>query len=322
MTAAGDTVLALSGGVGGAKLSLGLADEVPARNLHILVNTGDDFEHLGLHISPDIDTHLYTLSGKANQEQGWGVAGETWHTMEALEELGGDTWFRLGDRDMATHLWRTRELESGRGLADVTAELARRLGVSCGIYPMTDDPVRTRVHCDEGDLPFQDYFVRRRCQPAVSGFSFSGISAARPNPQAMALLRAGAISRVVVCPSNPFVSIDPILQIPGLWLAVRDCDAPVILVSPIVGGEAIKGPAAKMMAELDLTVTALGVAEHYAARYPGLVDYFVIDETDATLAEAICDLGMGVAVAPTVMADREDKRRLAHFVLQLEGEGK
>ena len=174
-------VLALSGGVGGAKLSLGLSDRLPAERLHILVNTGDDFRHLGLHISPDIDTHIYTLSGRANQTLGWGLEGETWQTMEALEELGGETWFRLGDRDMATHLWRTRELEAGRGLADVTADLAKRLGVACSIHPMTEDSVRTTVRCEEGDMPFQHYFVRQQCRPVVTGFNFDGISGARPN---------------------------------------------------------------------------------------------------------------------------------------------
>ncbi len=310
-------VLALSGGVGGAKLSLGLADEVPPQCLHILINTGDDFEHLGLHISPDIDTHLYTLSGRADEVQGWGVAGETWHTMEALEQLGGETWFRLGDRDMATHLWRTIELASGRGLGEVTTDLAGRLGVHCRIYPMTETPVRTTVHCAEGDLPFQHYFVRLQCRPAVSGFSFEGISAARPNRRVMALLQSGDLARIVICPSNPFVSIDPILQVPGLWLALRGCAAPVIAVSPIVGGRAIKGPTAKMMQEMGMPVTALGVAEHYVSRYPGLVDYFVIDETDATLAGEIRALGIEAVTAATVMASREDKRRLARLVLEL-----
>jgi LPPG:FO 2-phospho-L-lactate transferase len=310
-------VLALSGGVGGTKLSLGLSDEIPSGQLHILVNTGDDFEHLGLHICPDIDTHLYTLSGRANQDLGWGMAGETWATMEALKELGGETWFRLGDRDMATHLWRTQELASGPGLSEVTAALAQRLGVACRIHPMTDDRVRTIVHCEDGDMPFQHYFVRSQCQPVVTGFNFEGISAARPNRQVMSLLQGGDISRIVLCPSNPFVSIDPILQVPGLWLALRESAAPVIVVSPIVGGKAIKGPTAKMMAELGRPVTALGVAEHYATRYPGLVDYFVIDEADATLAQAIGELGLDVAISTTVMNSREDKRALAFFVLGL-----
>ena len=314
-------VLALSGGVGGAKLSLGLSDCLLPERLHILVNTGDDFQHPGLHISPDIDTHVYTLSGRANQTLGWGLEGETWHTMESLEELGGETWFRLGDRNMATHLWRTQELGAGRGLAEVTAELAGRLGVSCHLYPMTDDPVRTTVHCDEGDMPFQHYFVRRQCRPAVTGFNFDGISAARPNRQVMALLKEGAVSRIVICPSNPFVSVDPILQVPGLWLALRDSPAPVVAVSPIVGGQAIKGPAAKMMAELGVPATALGVAQHYTGRYPGLLHSFVIDRADADLAPSIAELGIEVVVTNTVMKDREDKRALADEILGIEEEG-
>ncbi len=313
-------VLALSGGVGGAKLSLGLQNELPAESLHIVVNTGDDFEHLGLYISPDIDTHLYTLSGRANQAQGWGLEGETWNTMAALEELGGETWFRLGDRDMATHLWRTLELAAGRGLAEVTGELAARLGVTCQIHPMTEDRVRTRVQVADGNLPFQEYFVRHQCEPQVTGFQFDGISAARPDRQLMSLLQGGDVSRVVICPSNPYVSIDPILQVPGLWLALRDISAPVILVSPIVGGKALKGPAAKMMAELGVPVTVQGVAEHYSARYPDLLDYFVIDDADATLADSIGELGMQVAVTGTIMNSLEQKQQLARFVMSLGGE--
>ena len=311
------TVLALSGGVGGAKLCLGLADVLAPADLHVLVNTADDFEHLGLRISPDIDTLLYTLAGRANVEQGWGLEGETWQTMDALAQLGGDTWFRLGDRDMATHLWRTCELAAGRGLSEVTADLADRMGGAVQVHPMSDDTVRTVVHCSEGELPFQHYFVRRRCAPSVTSFSFEGISAARPNRNAIRLLQGDEVALVVICPSNPYVSIDPILQVPGLWLALRDHPAPVILVSPIVAGAALKGPAAKMMAELGVPATALGIAQHYRARYPGLVDHFVVDESDATLAAEIGELGYEVAVAPTVMTSREDKQRLARFTLEL-----
>ena len=310
-------ILALSGGVGGAKLALGLADELAPGQLHVLVNTGDDFEHLGLHISPDVDTLLYTLAGLANETLGWGLAGETWNTMGAMERLGGDTWFRLGDMDMATHLWRTLRLKEGKSLGEVTTGLARQLGVHTHVHPMTEDSVRTTVHCAGENLAFQHYFVREQCEPVVTGFNFEGISAARPNRDAMRLLRDNAFSRVVICPSNPFVSVDPILQVPGLWLALRDNPAPVVLVSPIVAGMAIKGPAAKMMAELGVPVTALGVAQHYCSRYPGLLDYFVIDDSDATLAHEIGKLGVEVAVTSTVMKSREDKQRLARFTLQL-----
>lgn len=312
-------VLALSGGVGGAKLALGLADALAPGRLHVLANTGDDFDHLGLHICPDIDTLLYTLSGRADQTRGWGLAGETWQTMAALEELGGETWFRLGDRDMATHLWRSQRLAAGAGLAEVTAELAARLGVASHIYPMSDDPVSTTVRSDRGELSFQHYFVRYQCEPAVTGFNFDGISAARPNRTCMGLLQRNQLGAIVICPSNPLVSVDPILQVPGLWLALRNSPAPVVLVSPIVAGQAIKGPAAKMMQELGIAATALGVARHYRARYPGLVDYFVIDESDATLAAEISEQGVTVAVTSTIMRSREDKGQLARFCLQLAG---
>ena len=310
-------VLALSGGVGGAKLALGLADEGLPGALHVLVNTGDDFEHLGLHVSPDVDTLLYTLSGLANEKLGWGLAGETWQTMVALERLGGETWFRLGDMDMATHLWRTLQLAAGKSLSEVTASLAQHLGVLSHVHPMSDDTVRTTVHCVDESLPFQQYFVREQCEPAVTGFSFDGISMARPNRHVMRLLDDNAFATVVICPSNPFVSVDPILHIPGLWLALRDNPAPVVLVSPIVAGLAIKGPAAKMMAELHVPVTALGVAQHYCTRYPGLLDYFVIDDSDAALAGDISKLGIEVAITSTVMKSREDKQGLARFTLQL-----
>ena len=311
-------VLALSGGVGGAKLSLGLDRVLPAGDLHILVNTGDDFEHLGLYISPDVDTLLYTLSGRSNQSLGWGLEGESWNTLEALDELGGDTWFRLGDRDIATHLIRTSRLAERAGLATVTTELARSMHIRSHIHPMTEQPVRTTVHSDEGDLPFQHYFVRRQCEPAVTGFSFEGLDHAQPNRSVMQLLGSQQFDRIVICPSNPFVSIDPILQLPGLWHALRDSSAQVIVVSPIVAGAAIKGPAAKMMAELDVPVTALGVARHYADKYPGLVDHFLIDHSDATLGAQISALEMRVHVAPTVMKNLEHKIQLAHTCLALE----
>ena len=320
MAAEEQAVLALSGGVGGAKLALGLDHALSAGQLHVVVNIGDDFEHLGLHISPDIDTLLYTLSGLANQSLGWGVTGETWSTMEALERLGGETWFRLGDRDMATHLWRSQQLAAGDSLSAVTSALAQKLGVTSHVYPVCDERVRTTVHTTTGELPFQHYFVRHQCEPEVTGFNFEGISAARPSRAVLRLLHAGEFATVVICPSNPFVSVDPILQVPGLWMALRDNPAPVVLVSPIVAGVAIKGPAAKMMAEMGVPATALGVAQHYRTRYPGLIDYFVIDDSDVTLADEIRQLGMEVAVTSTVMKSLEDKVRLAQFVLNLGGE--
>lgn len=319
MTGTGRGVLALSGGVGGAKLALGLADVLPPSQLHVLVNTGDDFRHLGLHICPDIDTLLYSLAGRANKTQGWGLAGETWQTMAALEQLGGATWFRLGDKDLATHLWRTQRLAEGAGLAELTAELAASLGIASQVYPMTDEPVRTTVRTDRGDLPFQHYFVRQRCEPVVKGFKFEGISAARPDRKCMSLLQGNQLDCAVICPSNPFVSVDPILQVPGLWPALRDSRAPVVAVSPIVAGQAIKGPAAKMMRELGMAVTALGVARHYCDRYPGLVDYFILDESDAKLADEIRELGVAVATTSTIMKSSKDKQELARFCLRLAG---
>lgn len=319
MGAAAASVLALSGGVGGAKLALGLAGALPPGALHVLANTGDDFEHLGLHISPDIDTLLYTLSGRAHPQRGWGLRGESFHMLRALGELGGDTWFRLGDRDLATHLLRSAALAGGATLSGVTGELARRLGIASHIHPMCDEPVRTLVRCAGGELPFQVYFVRERCAPVVTGFRFAGLDTATANREVMARLAADVFSHIVVCPSNPYVSVDPILQVPGVWQALRDATAQVALVSPIVAGAAIKGPAAKMMAELGAPVTALGVARHYAERYPGLVDLFVIDTSDGTLAGDIARLGMRVEATATIMKTRDDKRRLAQFVLDRTG---
>tara|TARA_R110002110_G_scaffold406421_1_gene626356 strand:- start:168145 stop:169113 length:969 start_codon:yes stop_codon:yes gene_type:complete len=313
------TVLALSGGVGGAKLALGLSHELAASQLQVLVNTADDFTHLGLQICPDIDTLLYTLSGLSNAELGWGLANETWQTMQAMERLGGDTWFRLGDRDMATHLWRSHLLAGGQNLSQVTQQLAHSFGLQLQVLPMSNDPVQTRVQTAQGDLPFQHYFVRDQCKPVVTGFNFEGVSSARPNPAVMKWLQSPSPQGIVICPSNPFVSIDPMLQLPGLWTALRDSPAPVLLISPIVGGRALKGPAAKMMAELGLPVTAVGVAQHYARRYPGLIDCFVIDESDATLSQDIRELGLEVAVTSTVMKDLQHKRQLARFVIETMG---
>ena len=310
-------VLAITGGVGGAKLALGLARECAPEQLAVVVNTADDFQHLGLQICPDIDTVLYTLSGRSHRQQGWGLEGETWQVREALEALGGETWFQLGDRDLATHLLRTGALARGQTLSAVTAALAGALGVATPVVPMSDDPVRTLVHTDEGDLSFQHYFVRRRCEPTVTGFSFEGIEAARPSPALQALLAPGEIAAVVLCPSNPYVSVDPVLQLPGLWRRLAALGVPVIAVSPIVAGRAVKGPAAKMMAELGVPVDTRSVMAHYAARYPGLVTHLVIDQGDSALAGEIAGTGVAVEVTGTLMTSLEDKCRLARFVLDL-----
>jgi LPPG:FO 2-phospho-L-lactate transferase len=305
-------ILALSGGVGGAKLVLGLSRVLAADELTIVANTGDDFEHLGLHISPDLDTVMYTLAGLNNQEQGWGLAGETWSMLAAMEQLGGESWFRLGDRDIATHLRRTELLAAGKTLTEVTAELCQQLSLSQTLLPMSDDSVRTFVDTERGELAFQHYFVREQCAPAVRGFSFRGLESANPNPALMNLLNDDILEAVIICPSNPFVSIDPILKLPGVTEALKRSSAKVIAVSPIVSGMAIKGPAAKMMRELSMPVTADAVAHYYG----DLLDLFVIDESDVTLGKSIEQRGVSVATTPTVMKTIEDREHLARFVLE------
>ncbi|WP_018989705.1 2-phospho-L-lactate transferase [Aromatoleum toluclasticum] len=304
-------ILALSGGVGGAKLALGLADELRPGELTIVANTGDDFDHLGLSISPDLDTVMYTLAGIGNAEQGWGLAGESWAAMDALGRYGAETWFRLGDRDIATHLVRSQRLRAGESLSQVTRRLCRALGVAHTLLPMSDDPVRTMVQTEAGELPFQDYFVRRRCEPRVAGFRFDGIDAARPHPQLVESLRSPTLGATVICPSNPFVSVAPMLRLPGVEAALRASAAPVIAVSPIIAGAAVKGPAAKMMQELNLPQTAEAVAAHYGE----LIDGFVIDDADVAQAPAIRALGIKVLVVPTLMRNRQDKVGLARRVL-------
>lgn len=312
-------VLALSGGVGGARLCTGLADVLPPGQLHIACNVADDFRHLGLTICPDIDTVLYNLSGRNDPDQGWGLAGETWQVLEALGELGAPTWFRLGDRDLATHLLRAGRLAEGASLSDITRELGQRLGIQARLYPVTDQAVSTRVDTDEGELSFQDYFVRRQCQPVVRGFRFAGLEQAGLQAELAALARPGALRAVLICPSNPFVSVDPILSIDDYWCRLRDAGAPVLAVSPIIGGRAVKGPAGKMLAELGLPVTALGVAQWYARRCPGLLSCFVLDQQDAPLAAEVEALGMQALVVPTLMRSREDKQALARACLAWAG---
>jgi LPPG:FO 2-phospho-L-lactate transferase len=302
--------LALSGGVGGAKLALGLAHAMAPEDLLVVANTGDDFEHLGLLICPDIDTVAYTLAGVSNPETGWGRAGETWSFMEAQAALGGETWFRLGDRDLAVHLERTRRTAAGETLSAVTADLARRLGGRVRIAPMSDRPVRTIVETPDGPLPFQHYFVRERCRPRVTGFRFEGAAAATPSP-AFAAALAGGPEAIVICPSNPFISIDPILAVPGVRDALARRSAPAVAVSPIVGGRAIKGPTAKMMTELGIPSDASAVAEHYR----GLIDGFILDRSDAASAAAVERLGLAVLVTGTVMQTLDDKAQLAREAL-------
>ena len=301
-------VVALSGGVGGAKLALGLYRILPPHTLTVVANTGDDFEHLGLSISPDIDTLLYTLSNQDNPELGWGRRAETWTFMAALDKLGGETWFRLGDGDLATHVERTRRLAAGEPLSVVTEEFCRRFGIAAKLLPMSDQNVRTRLETDRGRLDFQDYFVRLRCEPAVRRLEFAGSEAARPHPDFIAALADPDLRAVVVCPSNPFISIDPILAITGVRAALQACRAPVVAVSPIIGGKAVKGPTAKMMEELGLPVGAAAVARHYS----DFLDLYVADEADRG-AEARLDLP--VVFASTLMVTLEDREALARAVL-------
>jgi LPPG:FO 2-phospho-L-lactate transferase len=301
-------VVALSGGTGGAKLALGLYRALPPDCLMVVCNTGDDFEHLGLSISPDLDTVLYTLAGIANSETGWGRANESWNFMQALGQFGGETWFRLGDADLATHVERTRRLAAGERLSATSKDFCRRLGVRAWLVPMCDEPVRTMVATEGGVLPFQRYFVEQRCEPKVNGFEFQGAGAARPAPPIRAALESDRLEAVVICPSNPFISIDPILAVPGVRAALAGSGAPVVAVSPLIGGRAVKGPTAKMMAELGLPISVRAVAEHYG----DLLDGFVMDAADAAEAKA---LELPCLVTRTLMTSEDDKRALAAEVL-------
>lgn len=298
-------VVALSGGIGGAKLALGLDRELAPGALTVVANPGDDFEHLGLTICPDVDTLVYTLAELANPELGWGRRGETWTFMEVLERLGGETWFRLGDGDLAMHVERTRRLAAGEGLAAITAGLASRLGIASRILPATEQRLRTIVETTDGALAFQHYFVRLRCAPVVTGFRFEGAERARRAGVVEAIDGADAI---VVCPSNPFISIDPILAVDDVRAALERRRAPLVVVSPVIGGDAVKGPTAKMFRELGLESSVGEVARHYA----GLVDGLVIDEADAALA---AELAVPTLVTRTLMRDLDDRRRLARETL-------
>lgn len=318
------TVLALAGGVGGAKLAHGLAQILPPQNLTILVNTGDDFEHFGLHISPDLDTVCYTLAGLANPQTGWGRADETWNALQTIRTLGGPNWFNLGDADLGLHLERTRRLRTGEPLSRITADFCRALGIAHTILPMSDHPVRTIVETAEGDLPFQDYFVRLKCAPIVTGFRFAGAEEATPAPGVLAALKSAHI--LILCPSNPWVSIAPILatlKLPSPIRAEQTESFPSpygreargegvrVAVSPIIAGQAIKGPAAKMFAELGITPSAFAVAQHYR----GLLTHFVLDSADADQTESIRALGMQPIVLDTLMHTPTDRARLAAQIL-------
>ena len=296
-------VLALCGGIGGAKLALGLYRLLGAK-LIVIVNTGDDFEHLGLHISPDLDTVLYTLGGVADPERGWGRAQETWQFMNSLRELGGDAWFQLGDRDLALHIQRTESLHAGMSLSAFAAHAANKFGISAQIVPMSDNAVRTMVETEEGVLPFQHYFVRRHCDPVVRAIHFAGATEALPATGLIDLIAGSSLLATVLCPSNPYLSIDPILAVPGIAAALATAPSPVIAVSPIIGGKALKGPTAKIMRELHIAITNESIAAHYR----GLIDGLVIDEADANDAG---HLDVPALTTRTMMRDMGDRERLA-----------
>lgn len=308
----GGSYLALCGGVGGAKLAYGLSRALKPEALTIAVNTGDDFEHLGLKICPDLDSVMYTLAGKDNPKTGWGRNGETWQFMSALKELGGEDWFQLGDLDLATHVERTRRLASGKPLSNVTRHLCTQLGVRHRVVPMSDHAVQTYVVTDEEELTFQEYFVREQWEPQVQRFKLKGIQSAKLQVDIDSALRAPQLIGVIICPSNPFVSIDPILAVDGLRRRLKEASVPVVAVSPIVAGQALRGPAAKMMLELGLESSPGAVAEHYK----GLIDGFVMDTLDSDKVAAVAATGVEVRVTQTVMTDDRARVALARDVIE------
>jgi LPPG:FO 2-phospho-L-lactate transferase len=307
-------IVALAGGVGGAKLAHGLAQILPPEDLTVIVNTGDDFEHYGLYICPDLDTVCYTLAGLANPETGWGRVNESWNVIENVSRLGGPDWFRLGDQDLGTHLERTRRLKAGDSLSQITQDFCRVWGIKHSVLPISNQPVRTIVETEEGDLPFQEYFVHRRCEPRVKGFRFEGADRAEPAPGAREAIQSA--DAILICPSNPWVSIDPILRVLSPLLSGEGSGMRSVAVSPIIGGEAVKGPAAKMYRELGIEPSALAVANHYR----GFATGFVMDTVDAQLIESVQGLNMQVFVTNTLMKSHEDRQRLASNVLSLIGD--
>ncbi|HEY7975616.1 MAG TPA: 2-phospho-L-lactate transferase [Ktedonobacterales bacterium] len=302
-------IVALAGGVGGAKMAHGLSLALAPEALTVIVNTGDDFDHYGLRICPDLDTVLYTLAGLANETTGWGVIGDTNAALDMLRRYGEETWFWLGDRDLATSLLRTARLRAGAALSAVTHALAQAVGVGVRLLPMSDAPVATIIQTADGELAFQDYFVRRRHQDVVTGVRFDGIERAQPLPEALAALALA--EAIILCPSNPLLSIEPILRLDGMRAALTQASAPVVAISPIVGGQALKGPADRILAAQGLEVSPLGIARWYGA----LLDGLVLDQIDAALAPDIAALGVRPFVTQTIMRDHGDRERLARETL-------
>jgi LPPG:FO 2-phospho-L-lactate transferase len=305
-------VLALSGGIGGAKLAVGLQHVLPPGELTVAVNTGDDFEHLGLSISPDLDTMLYTLADLANPELGWGRANESWHFMAEIERLGGENWFRLGDKDLAVHIERTRRLNAGEKLSGITADFARHFGIMGRVVPMSNDLVRTMVITDEGTLDFQHYFVGRRCEPVVKGLAYAGAADAQLVPILREAAEDPSLQAIVICPSNPWLSIAPFLEIPAWRELFHETRVPVIAVSPLVNGQAVKGPTSKIMGELQLEQSSKPIAQFYE----GIIDGFVLDKSEAHLAS---EIAVASHVTATLMKTAADKQRLAREVLDFAG---
>ncbi|HWV11684.1 MAG TPA: 2-phospho-L-lactate transferase [Sphingobium sp.] len=301
-------IVILTGGVGGAKLVLGLMKICPPEQITAIVNTADDFRHLGLAISPDIDTLLYTLSDKANKAQGWGREGESWNFMDAVKSLGGEDWFLLGDGDLALHVLRSYLLAKGETLSAVTARFASAWGIGLSILPMSDDPVATHLTTNEGDLPFQRYFVERRCAPQVQAIRFDGAERAEAAAGVIEAITDPATKAILIAPSNPWLSVDPILAVPAIRQALADAKAPIVAVSPIVGGQAVKGPTAKLMGELGLSVTNESIAAHYA----GIIDALLVDERDDASG-----LTIPHAIADTLMKTLADRERVARAALAL-----
>ncbi len=311
----GGHVLALSGGVGGAKLASGLAAVLPPEQLTIIVNTGDDFEHLGLTICPDIDSVTYALAGLNDTQRGWGVVDETWQAMAMLRAMGEADWFNLGDRDLAMHIARSWRLRAAETLSEVTLRLTRELGIAHAIIPMSNSAVRTQVQTDIGWIDFQHYFVAEQCRPVVRKIRFDGTPGAAPSPGFAEALNRDDLAAVIICPSNPFLSVDPILAVDGVRNRLAVLTIPRIAVSPLVGGKALKGPLAKLLIELGRHCDNKAVATHYH----GLVDHLVIDTGDADDAQSVRKLGFGVAVTHTIMRDRGDREKLARDVLGIAG---
>ena len=301
-------IAVLAGGIGGARFLRGVLAACPDDEVTAIVNTGDDFTHLGLAVSPDIDTLLYTLSGKANAAQGWGREGESWNFMAAVRSLGGEDWFQLGDGDLALHVLRSARLRAGDGLGAIIADFAVAWEIEAAILPMSEDPVRTMLVTDEGELDFQHYFVARRCQPLVHRIAFAGAAQARPGPGVLEAIGDTETSAILIAPSNPFLSVDPILAVPGIRDALQSAAAPVVAVSPLVGGQAVKGPTAKLMAELGLEVTVEAVARHYG----DVIDGMLVDERDPP-----AELAVASARADTMMRTLDDRIRVAQAALDL-----